>query len=407
MGRTGDLNYDFYDLERIEVIRGPQGVLLGKNVVGGALSVITAKPSFEPSGNVLVSLRQLQLDPRVRTRQRRAQRLVGGTRSRSRAASTTATREDILHNRDVEDLESYPGARAAAVRSATARHCAAASRSTTTTTRPTASTRSPSQAARPRARPPICARTARARGATCARISASPIRARTSRRACSSRAKPRIQQFMERDGFGACSISRVRGDGLHVQLADRLSRTAKASSCTTRPARVRKRSAGNVAAGRVHRVHQRTVRHAAGDIEQRPVPVRAAGRRGRAGQAVQPGVPPHLERPGQPLRLDRRACTCKSDDIDKTDRFIGENFLGTVLPGGNNPLSTLSGENRWVNDGKIENYAGFAQIGFKFTDTLEAQRRRALHATTRRKATSAASWSRPAIASARTIRGRT
>ena len=58
----------------------------------------------------------------------------------------------------------------------------------------------------------------------------------------------------------------------------------------------------------------------------------------------------------------------KSDDIKKTDRFIGENFLGSVLPGGNNPLSTLSGENRWVNDGKIENYAAFAQIGFKFTD---------------------------------------
>src|SRR4029079_6700234 len=55
MGRTGDLNYDFYDLERIEVIRGPQGVLLGKNVVGGALSVITAKPTFETSGNVLSS----------------------------------------------------------------------------------------------------------------------------------------------------------------------------------------------------------------------------------------------------------------------------------------------------------------------------------------------------------------
>jgi iron complex outermembrane receptor protein len=36
VGRTGGLNTDFYDLERIEVIRGPQGVLLGKNVVGGA-----------------------------------------------------------------------------------------------------------------------------------------------------------------------------------------------------------------------------------------------------------------------------------------------------------------------------------------------------------------------------------
>ena len=61
----------------------------------------------------------------------------------------------------------------------------------------------------------------------------------------------------------------------------------------------------------------------------------------------------------------------KKDKIDKTDRFIGENFLGTVLPGGNNPLSTLSGENLWVNNGEIENYAGFAQIGFKFTDTIK------------------------------------
>src|SRR6186997_3220320 len=55
MGRTGDLNYDFYDLERIEVIRGPQGVLLGKNVVGGALSVITAAPKFDTSGEALLS----------------------------------------------------------------------------------------------------------------------------------------------------------------------------------------------------------------------------------------------------------------------------------------------------------------------------------------------------------------
>ncbi|MFM7709045.1 MAG: TonB-dependent receptor plug domain-containing protein, partial [Gammaproteobacteria bacterium] len=56
MGRTGDLNYDFYDLERVEVIRGPQGVLLGKNVVGGALSVTTAKPKFDTSGSVTAGL---------------------------------------------------------------------------------------------------------------------------------------------------------------------------------------------------------------------------------------------------------------------------------------------------------------------------------------------------------------
>ena len=56
IGRTGDINVDFYDIERIEVIRGPQGVLLGKNVVGGALSVYTRKPEFERSGEAMISL---------------------------------------------------------------------------------------------------------------------------------------------------------------------------------------------------------------------------------------------------------------------------------------------------------------------------------------------------------------
>jgi len=56
ISRMGSAFTDFYDLERIEVIRGPQGVLLGKNVVGGAISVITNKPSFDPSGRVTAGL---------------------------------------------------------------------------------------------------------------------------------------------------------------------------------------------------------------------------------------------------------------------------------------------------------------------------------------------------------------
>ena len=56
ISRSGSAFTDFYDLDRIEVIRGPQGVLLGKNVVGGAISVITAKPRFENEGRATVSL---------------------------------------------------------------------------------------------------------------------------------------------------------------------------------------------------------------------------------------------------------------------------------------------------------------------------------------------------------------
>lgn len=55
VGRTGQLNTDFYDIERVEIIRGPQGVLLGKGVVGGAFSIVTAAPEREWGGEVSAS----------------------------------------------------------------------------------------------------------------------------------------------------------------------------------------------------------------------------------------------------------------------------------------------------------------------------------------------------------------
>lgn len=54
MGRHQLTRAPFMDIERVEVLRGPQSILFGKNTIGGALHVIAAKPTQEREGLVSV-----------------------------------------------------------------------------------------------------------------------------------------------------------------------------------------------------------------------------------------------------------------------------------------------------------------------------------------------------------------
>lgn len=56
LGRQHGLNAALLDIERIEVLKGPQGTLFGRNTSGGALSMVTKRPTGVFEGNIKAGL---------------------------------------------------------------------------------------------------------------------------------------------------------------------------------------------------------------------------------------------------------------------------------------------------------------------------------------------------------------
>lgn len=366
--RSGDLNYDFYDLARIEVIRGPQGVLLGKNVVGGALNISTAKPSFDSSAKILFSYGNY--DSRMVSGYATGgltDKLAGRFSFQSRSHSGYA--RDILHDREVEDLDSIQaraqllydagddgwvvrgiveynkdstnGLNSVAVEGGTVNCEQTYLR--TNCTRPWSNLRRFLGITNPRENV--------AQAIPYAGLSAP------------------LQQFMEREGTGVTldiqkpvgsfvfnSLTNFR-KGYGEQVYDQTGAGPEALGWDT--ARwadfnafvTATRPAGNTSSGLflfAEPVGERTE-------------VQAFSQEFRLTSALEAS------------RFDWIAGVYfKSDDIDKEDNFIGETFLSSVTTGPlANALRTLSGQSRWINNGKNESAAIFGQIGFKFTEGLK------------------------------------
>lgn len=96
---------DIWDVERVEVLRGPQGTLYGRNTTGGAINIIPAKPTanFEAKGDITYGSYDL-------LRLRAAINVPLGDGAAMRFAATRATRDGYLKNsnpagRDGDDLD--------------------------------------------------------------------------------------------------------------------------------------------------------------------------------------------------------------------------------------------------------------------------------------------------------------
>ena len=105
-GRDRAFNIPFDGVERIEVLRGPQGTLYGKNTIGGTINVITQKPTNDFKGEAAVLYGNLNFDQETLT--------VSGPIIPDKVLALVSaihkSRDGYIHNRfNNTDINGYDG----------------------------------------------------------------------------------------------------------------------------------------------------------------------------------------------------------------------------------------------------------------------------------------------------------
>ena len=108
LASTQAQTFALYDIDRIEILKGPQGTLFGRNATGGLVNTITAKPTEETEGYVEATLASFE--------QYRLEAAIGGALTdgiRGRLSFMTNQQGEILNNIypgvDAQGIAGTPG----------------------------------------------------------------------------------------------------------------------------------------------------------------------------------------------------------------------------------------------------------------------------------------------------------